>query len=49
MRRLITHCGDRSNYTVHYSLLRDYLRWGMKLKRVISGVSYHQKAWIKRG
>ena len=45
--KLIMHQGDKFNYVVHYRILQFYLEMGMKVKRIHSGIKFHQSKWME--
>ena len=45
--KLILNQMDKNNYVVHIKALQFYLKKGMKLKKVHSGVKFKQRCWLK--
>lgn len=46
-KKLIPHLGDRTKYIIHYRDLQFYLKMGLELKKIHSGVSFYQEAFFK--
>ena len=46
-KKLLLHLFDKENYIVHFSVLKYYLELGAQIKKVISGVKYTQKPWLR--
>ena len=47
VKKLIPNLRDKNNYVVHYKTLMQYLRLGMKLKKIHRGIKFIEAAFLK--
>jgi hypothetical protein len=45
--KLIAHLGPRKEYVVHGTVLKYYLKMGLRVTRFVSGIRYQQEAWLR--
>lgn len=45
-KKLIPHLGDRKNYVIHHEALRQYLGYGLKLKKIHRGIKYRESNFL---
>ncbi|GBN50940.1 hypothetical protein AVEN_114505-1 [Araneus ventricosus] len=46
--KLLTTLYDKTNYVVHYKILKQYLEMGLKLKKVHRILEFEQSDWLKK-
>ena len=46
-RKLIADFLPRTNYIVHINILKTYLELGLKLEKIVRGVSFEHSAYLK--
>ena len=47
VRKLLLTQYDRNNYAVHFAILKFYLLMGMRIRRVICGIAFTSKPFLK--
>ena len=47
-KKLICDWTDKKNYLIHYRMLKFYVRYGMKIKKVHSVISFKQSKWLEK-
>ena len=47
-KKLICDWTDKKNYLIHYRMLKFYVRYGMKVKKVHSVISFKQSKWLEK-
>jgi len=45
--KLILNLNNKTRYVIHHENLKQYLDLGMKVKKIHSGISFPEKAWMK--
>ena len=45
--KLLTTFGDKKNYVVHISTLKQALNYGLELEKVHRVIQFRQEAWLK--
>ena len=45
--RLVLTLQDKENYVLHYKNLQQYLKLGIKLKKVHRTLEFHQECWME--
>ena len=48
VEKLIPNLNDKEKYVVHHEALRCYLKYGMKLTKIHSGISYEERDYMKK-
>jgi len=46
--KLVPNLQDKTKYVVHYLNLKQYLRLGLKLKKVHRAIEFHQSNWLEK-
>ena len=46
--KLIPNLGDKKKYILHYENLKQYLRLGLKLTHIHSGIKFKERPWLEK-
>jgi len=47
VEKFIPNSRDKTKYVIHHKNLKQYLRLGLKIKKIHRGISFHEEDWIK--
>lgn len=48
VKKLMPNLYDKNSYVIHYRNLKQCLKLGIKLKKIIKGIKFTQTAWLKQ-
>ena len=46
--KLLLTLYDKKKYVIHYSILKEYIQLGMKVKKVHRTISFEENDWLKK-
>jgi hypothetical protein len=47
VKKLFLTLNDKKNYIIHHSILKEYIRLGLKVTKVHRTISFKESAWLK--